>query len=349
LPPFTGGHAAPVREEFTMRSVLLCLSLGCTALAQSVVVPNANANARGNGALNVLDPLQTNMLGMSAAELAAIPIGSAIVGMSFRPGASTSTRPSWPLTDETYATFDVTIGYAQPLANWTTTFSANFTNTPIPPMLVRSGPLVLDAGTYLVVGTQPPLPNPWGDFFFEFHRPFPYLGGDLAIHFVHPRPMNTGAPLVDMLTTNPTAGVYRGATTLNATTGSSFGFPITRLHYGYGSGCPGTGGKLPGLVLTNDTSGGGTASFALANAPATAVAAYAFGLVRASVLLPNGCTLLTPPVALVPVALNAKGRHLLSLTVAATVFGSVEVQGAVLDAGANGGFTLTNGVTFTAR
>ena len=332
-----------------MRCLVSCLLVCVPAVAQSVVVPNANANARGNGALNILDPLQTNMLGMAASELAAIPLGSSIVGMSFRAGASTSTRPSWPLTDETYSTFDVTIGYAQPLANWSTTFQANFTNTPIPPMLVRSGPLVLDAGTYVVVGTQPPLPNPWGDFFFEFQRPFPYIGGDLAIHFVHPRPVNTGAPLVDMLTTNPTAGVYRGATTINATMGSSYGFPITRLHYGYGAGCPGTGGKLPCLVLTNDTTGGGTASFALANAPAGAIAAYVFGPLRASNTLPNGCTLLTPPVALVPVSLDAKGRNLLSLTVAPVVFGSVEVQGAVLDPGANGGFTLTNGVTFTAR
>ena len=330
-----------------MRSLLLCLSLACGAFAQSVVIPNANANARGNGSLNILDPLQTNMLGIPAAELAAIPVGSVIVGMSFRSGASTLSAPSWPPMDENYATFDVTIGYAQPLASWSTTFAANFANTPIPPMQVRSGPLVLDAGTYRNVGAMPPLPNPWGDFFFEFHRGFPYLGGDLAIHFVHPRAGNLPTPLMDMSTLS--AAVYRGATTINATTGSSYGFPITRLHYGYGAGCPGTGGKLPMLVLTNDTTGGGTTSFSLANAPANAVAAYVFGPIRASATLPNGCTLLTPPVALVPVSLNAKGRNLLSLTVAPVVFGSVEVQGAVLDAGANGGFTLTNGVTFTAR
>jgi hypothetical protein len=50
-----------------------------------------------------------------------------------------------------------------------------------------------------------------------------------------------------------------------------------------------------------------------------------------------------------PATLTAKGRFLLALNVPASAFGSVEAQGFVLDAGAPGGFTSTNGVTLTAR
>ena len=105
----------------------------------------------------------------------------------------------------------------------------------------------------------------------------------------------------------------------------------------------------PVLVSTNDTTGGGSTTFSIANAPASAIAAYGFGASRTNTQLPNGCSLLTTPLAFVPATLTAKGRFLLPINVPASVLGSVEVQGFVLDAGAPGGFTSSNGVTYTAR
>jgi hypothetical protein len=218
----------------------------------------------------------------------------------------------------------------------------------LPPTLVRSGPMLIEAGKFThnpaLTGTQP---NAFGDFYWDFQNAFTYLGGDLAILFTHTG--QAGSVIFLDYVTVPTTVAWLGSGYQATTGGAVHVACIARLHYGYGSPCPGTGGALPNLVITNDTTGGGNTTLALANAPANALAAFALGTIKVPLPLPNGCSLQTPPILVLPVTLGPQGRHSQTLSVPASAFGRVEIQGLVLDAGAPGGFTTTNGVTFTAR
>ena len=119
------------------------------------------------------------MLGIPATELAGIPPGSVINGVSFRSSALSS-PPPWPLADTTLSNCDLTVGYAAPLASWTGSFLANVATTPLAPVMVRTGPLLIETGTYVNLGLPAPQPTPWGDFFWDFQKTFPYIGGDLV-------------------------------------------------------------------------------------------------------------------------------------------------------------------------
>src|SRR5690606_34273828 len=267
----------------------------------------------------------TYMLGIDASHLTGIPVGSIINGVSFRTNVSTSNPASWPAVDTTWTPYDVLIGPAIPINSWTTTFMSNFAATPT---VARAGAMVITPGTYTTnTGLPAPQPNPWGEFFWDFQTPFTYTGGDLAIYFAHPGSDQANQVFFDTVASAPAAGYAAySASAYQAATGASASFFITRIHYGYGAGCPGTGGLTPNLVQTNNTTGGGTVKFSIANAPANAPAAYAIGVGRTSVTLPNGCTLLTNPAVLLPVALDNHGRFLLSLNVPAGVIGTLNVQ-----------------------
>src|SRR6188508_3321189 len=117
-----------------MRSILASLCVASVAaaptLAQSVIVPAANATARGVSGLNTLtrgtaNP-RTYMLGIAAANLAAIPNGAVITGVSFRSSVTASNLASWPAADTNWADYEVTLGNAIPLASWTGNFPSNF-------------------------------------------------------------------------------------------------------------------------------------------------------------------------------------------------------------------------------
>src|SRR5262245_54098796 len=163
------------------------LGVLCGALpSQSVVVPNAFANVRGTTNLTAVvggsaSP-RTYMLGIAAAELAAIPIGATITGISFRAardGASTS----WPPTDTTWRNYEVTIGSAISLAAWTATFASNFTR---PPVVARGGAMVIEAAALAVNPALPaPQPNAFAEFYWDLQAPFLYFNGDLAILISH--------------------------------------------------------------------------------------------------------------------------------------------------------------------
>jgi hypothetical protein len=322
-------------------------------LAQSVVVPNANANVRGVAGLNTLtrdtgNP-RTYMLGYPATELAGIPPGSIITGVSFRsdmtPGFN---APTWPPVDTTWSNYEVTVGYAVPPGSWTGTFANNFMNTPIAPVLVRTGPMVIEPGSFTFNGSlPPPVPNRFSDFFWDFQKPFPYIGGDLGILFTHPGSNQTGAYYLDYINSAAATGVGFSTTTFQAASGTSTVFCITRIHYGYGGGCPGTGGMVPNLVQTNDVTGGGSVSFAIGNAVANGIALYVVGARPSSVMLSNGCTLLTTPTILIPAGLSAKGRNTLATSFPPGLSLTAYVQAFVVDAGAPGGFAATNGTTLT--
>lgn len=342
---FDTGLASFPKQHLPMRfPALLCLFTG-SLLAQSVVVPAANATTSGTSGLNTLtrnsgNP-RTYMLGINASELAGIPVGDMIVGVSFRAYSGTAT--AWPATNVSWNDYEISVGPCVPTASFTTTFASNFLS---PPVMVRDGAMVIPATTYGATGT----PKPWGEFYFNFQSPVPYTGGDLGLLFTHPGSNDTTALFLDVVASNSaTHGVAMSASAFQAPTGgaATASFCINRIHYGYGSGCPGTNNQTPVLVENGDLSGavGGQFLLTTSNVPANAPAIMVFGFGRITSPLPNGCNLLVPPMVTNFFLCDPNGNGTLTLAVPPG-FGAfnLNAQALVLDAGAAGGYTTSNGV-----
>jgi len=319
--------------------------LACPALlAQSVVVPAANANAVGISGLSTLvrdagNP-RTYMLGINAAELTGIPVGDVIVGISFRQYTGGAT--TWPPANVTWTDYEVSIGACVPTAAFTTTFAANFLT---PPVLARDGAMVIPANTFSSVGTV----KPWGEFYFNLQTPVPYGGGDLGIQFSHPGSTASTNCFLDNVASNAGLhGVAMTASVFQAPTGgaATAAFCIARIHHGYGTGCPGTGGKTPVLVENANTAGGlgGTILLTTSNVQAGSAAVMVFGLGRIPAQLPNGCSLLTTPLATLFFLCDPNGNGVISINVPPALTATFNAQAVVLDAGAFGGYTSSNGV-----
>lgn len=336
------------------RLVLAFVALGAGLAAQSVVVPNANANVRGTAQLNTIirnagNP-RTYQYGINASELAGIPVGSLLTGVSLRFQAFASNSPSWPPANITWNNYDIWVGPAIPTATWGADFFLNFSATP---QQVRSGPMTLDAGVFTNTNPPAPTPNAWAEFYFDFKNPTQYLGGDLAFLFSHPGSLDPAtAQYPETVTSNPaaygvgrTASVYPPGITSSATT-----FYVMRIHYGYGFGCPGSSGSPPVLVLNGNTSGGlgGNMLFQAGNAPANAPVIFAIGFTSTSIPIGNGCDLLVSLDLLIPSAANALGRAVLPIAIPPGLIISAFAQAGVADPLAPGGLTVTNGVSPSA-
>jgi hypothetical protein len=330
---------------------LLALPLLLSPLtAQAIIVPAANAASRGTSGLNTLvrnsgNP-RTYMLGINASQLTGIPNGAVITGVSFRFSVSTSNSPSWPAADINWTDYQIWAGPAIPTAMFTGDFMKNFSAAPVQ---VRSGPMRLPAGSFKNTSPTAPLPNPWAEFYFDFQTAYTYTGGDLGLLFSHPGSTDTAAAqFIDYVANNAAAhGVsYAQSIFPPGTAGVVSSFCIPRIHFGYGKGCPGTGNKTPMLVQTENASGGlgGKILCTTANGPAGAICVFILGVSRISAQLPNGCFLLTPPALTLPVVLDNFGAAVLPLTVPPAVKVTVNLQSAILDKGAKGGLTTTNGV-----
>lgn len=342
----------PLRSHL-LHSVLAAASLS----AQSIAVPNANAGVVGSGQLstifrNVLNP-RTYLWGANAVELGGMPAGAVITGVSVRMWVSTLNTPSWPATDITWADYQILIGPAAPLAGWGPDILGNFTS---PPHLVRSGPMTLPAASFTNTNPAAPQPNAWSDFYFDFQSPYVYTGGDLGIVFSHPGSTDSTSPqfpetVGSDANTYGTARVQFVHPASAATASSATTFYVMRIHYGYGSGCPGTGGRTPVLVASGDTTGGlgGTIVLQVGNGVPLSGAVFAFGFGTANQLLPNGCSLLLQPLVSSFSALDGDGRALRFFPVPPGILGTIDVQVGVLDPGAPGGFTVTNGVAPSAN
>jgi threonine aldolase len=89
-----------------MRFPALSLLASSTLLAQSVVVPNANATTLGTAQLNSIIRNAANprsyQYGINASQLAGVPIGSVITGVSVRFMVFASNPASWPPADITW-------------------------------------------------------------------------------------------------------------------------------------------------------------------------------------------------------------------------------------------------------
>lgn len=331
--------------------LLFALSACCgSALAQSVIVPNSAASVGTGNTVNTLlrnagNP-RTYQMGIAAAELAGIPVGSVVTGLSFRGAVSTANPAAWPPSDTTWTNYDVTIGNGIPLGTWTGTYATNFSGTPV---AARSGAMVIETGVFPNTAVLP-APNAWGEFYWDLQKPFVYTGGDLAILFAHNGSSQATSALYLEYNISPPNTIAYSSAAYPSTSGTvNTAFCVIRIHYGYGSGCPGTGGMVPNLVLTNDVKGGGTATFAAANGLASAPAAFVIGANQLSVSLPFGCTLLNDAVVAVPTTLSNYGRAKISGTFPAGVAGVVYGQLFVVDAGAPFGIAASLGAKLTIK
>ena len=225
------------------------------AFAQTVVVPDANAATVGTGQLNSIIRNQANpqtfQQVIDAAQLAGIPVGSVITGISLRFPLLVSNPASWPPAPITWSTYDIRIGPANPTASWVADPLLNFA---APPQVVRTGPLTMEHGVFANLATAG-VPNPLAESDFNFQTPYLYLGGDLALLFSHPGsndPALAQCPET-VASSAATHGIGRAQSVYPAgtvTTASSF--YVMRVHYGYGAGCPGSAGT-PVLVQDADT------------------------------------------------------------------------------------------------
>lgn len=350
-------RAASASRRMTRRLSRALAVLGTSLLppalvAQSVVVPSTGATASTGSVLNnmvreVNNP-RTYMQGIPAAELAAIPVGAVITGISARIGHTASNATYPPASgNASWSTYDISIGPAIPPASWTGSFQSNFAS---PPTVVRSGPMVIESGAFVMSpGISSPQVHPWSTFHWDFQRAYVYTGGDLAILYTNPGSQSTASVWLDAVTTSPTTPYRAFATTgYQAASGTTTTFTVIRLHYGYGTGCP-AAPRTPMLVQTNDVTGGGAVTFAAGNAASGAAIAYAFGPVQATVPLWNGCTLLLAPATTVAATTSPLGRHRLALTVPANILGIAYVQAFGLDGTAPGGLAASNATTLTVR
>ncbi|MCA8975029.1 MAG: hypothetical protein KDC98_09925, partial [Planctomycetes bacterium] len=221
----------------------------CSSLvAQSIVVPTAAefvSQLPGGYTTLLRSAPRTYVVAIEANELLGIPVGDVLVGMSFRCGTNTvQPYPNQAGGSLDYADFTISIGPCIAPA------SITYGGSPAPlissiwigsPVVARTGPLSIPNGTFVHNNVSPP---PFSEYYFEFHTPVVYAGGDLAI-------------LVERGASNNTAtGTFEGAPNGYRTGNYAFGNSvdhgtelayvntplITRLHHGYGIGCPGSSG-----------------------------------------------------------------------------------------------------------
>jgi len=338
--------------------VALAILLLGTVTAQSVVVPASVATTPTGLWLNSLvrEFTRTFQMGLAASELSSIPVGASIVGMSLRAGIHSTNPATWPATAATWQNYEITLAEAAvPLSQWSTTCATNMKN----PILVRAGPLTIPAGTW--ADLKGPASNPFDTYYFDFQKPYTYQGGDLVIHITHDGNNVASAIYQERAADQPTGhGVGAYASTFRSPTVTSRTGPmVTRLHWGIGAGmCVGTGGHAPFFIVSHSlvkpTPPPGTVNFAITNGLGGATGFLMIGLLRTSIPLPNGCRLLVAPiVGTIPFWFKqtgpGNGRQDFNLTFPPNVLGAFELQAAVIDPGANGGYVGTNSASFALK
>ncbi|MFK7742649.1 MAG: hypothetical protein AB8H80_20220 [Planctomycetota bacterium] len=321
-----------------------------TAIAQSVVVPNAYASVPGTSQLNTIIRDQGNprtyVSGVLASELAAVPPGSVLTGVSLRFSSVAANPATWPASSVTWASYDISIGPAAPFVSWVSDPSANFASAP---QLVRSGPMTIDPGAFTNGGVAG-APNPWSEFYFDFQQPYTYLGGDLAMLFTHPGSSDAStAPFPETVPSDAASyGLARSGPGYQSTITGGESLYVMRVHYGFGAGCALSGGSSPVLVQNGDTAGGqgGEIRLQVANSEPGAPIAMALGFTQQQLPLGFGCSLLvSPDIVLVVGLASPSGRAVQTVSVPTGVTGSFFAQAAVLDAALPLGFAVSNGVS----
>ncbi|MCB9841237.1 MAG: hypothetical protein H6809_06280 [Phycisphaeraceae bacterium] len=241
----------------TVAALLVAMAAG--ASANGVVIPNDRAAVAGDGAF--LSPLafipRSYQMLIHADELFPL-VGENLTGITFRltPGAGSP----WPAAETTYANYDIYLSDCVDPALRSIVFALNVVG---PQTQVRSGPLVIPAGSFPAGGS----PNAFG-FVIDFTSPFLYSGGNLAIEIRHDgsNGTNTSTDAVTLASAPGSGyGVRFGASWGNGYAAggeNNANFAVIKLTTGAAPGCQPdlTTGAVPGVpgfgvpngILNND-------------------------------------------------------------------------------------------------
>jgi len=206
-----------------MRVALLAFTLACLcvpAVADSVVVPNANAAVEAPARLNIpFAPASATdfQWQLAASQFAGVAAGSQFTAIGFRLDGG---EPTGPSSAATYSNWQLTLASAvNPLGGLSATVAANMGADAL---VVRSGQLVIPMNS-LIGGAGP---NPF--FVIAFDTPYVYQGGDVVLLLTH-----TGRD-VDRLTSFFADARLRGDGIGDTAFGGLAGFfnyPVTWLQY----------------------------------------------------------------------------------------------------------------------
>lgn len=230
-----------MRSRLFLR-LLATAVLGSGAAAQFTVFPNGLATTAGptsNGIftappiiINGLGSSRTLQVQIAASQLAGLPpSGTRITGLAFRLANVAGTPASWPPPGGfLFSQFDITISPAiNTVATMSTTFSSN--NFPtifgVGPTVVRSGPLLIPAGSF----TTGASPNPFG-FEIPFAVPFTYVtsnGNDLVFTIRFAAGALSPVPVALDAANQGVFGAALSGISNTATTGAFTTVPVMRL------------------------------------------------------------------------------------------------------------------------
>jgi len=165
--------------RIVLAAVLILVLTSPTQGQLTVVTPNAFAGTEANTGTGV--PLQnsgsarTYQMQIGASQLATMPIGSSITGLSWRLNAGLGAN--FPPTAATWSPYEITLAQA---ANSMAAFSTNFASNMTSPVLVRSSDLTFSAGAFSNAGS----PTTFGPL-IAFDTSYTYQGGDLVLLVTH--------------------------------------------------------------------------------------------------------------------------------------------------------------------
>jgi hypothetical protein len=205
--------------------ILAGLCAAAAANCQTVgTVPNGWETTAGNGTfLYMVTTARTYQYLIQASQLTAF-VGQNLNGLQWRlPGSATT---SWPAVNANFANFDIYIGPGVEPAARSLTFASNYTSAPTQ---VRSGALILNAGSFGVIGT----PRPWGPV--VTFNDYLYTGGNLTIEMRHSGMTGNTTTQSFEANTSTAAGYGTLYSALwvgnnNPTTGGQANFFITQLN-----------------------------------------------------------------------------------------------------------------------
>ena len=217
------------RRRSWLSAIVLCLVFVVCAAAAILrpaaqqVVPGAYQATTGTGTF--LGPLsnapRTYQLLVHQDQLAGLA-GQYFTAISWRLPASAGAP--FPAADTTYTNYDLYLsGSVEPAAR-SLTFASNIVG---PQTQVRSGPLVITAGSYPSGGS----PNAFGPE-ITFTTPWLYTGGHVLLEFRHVASNGASSSVDALLTATPGYGTQFSACwtgNYTGTSGSQGNFVITRF------------------------------------------------------------------------------------------------------------------------
>ncbi|MCA9277614.1 MAG: hypothetical protein H6815_02360 [Phycisphaeraceae bacterium] len=180
--------------RFTYVAPIVVIAATSTiAIADQLAVPSGYPSATFEGWKSPLNgDARTLQTAYPASELASIPVGAHITGITWRLHFSEQT---WPIQDATWEHYDIRLSTpANAPGNLSLVFAENVGANET---LVRSGSLTIPANTFAgTISTPGGAPNDFG-YTISFDTPYIYDGNDLLVEIRHTGHGGTSSPFLD--------------------------------------------------------------------------------------------------------------------------------------------------------